>query len=257
MSREEPTLDWSTELIDSLWFHIGHYLTIDDLQRLSQTCSRLQQLFTGNDFWSHLIRIRFGPAVWRRFIQNSSLLADSTSPVCRSKLLYLELLQRKCVSFADIDRISLDTNRNYTTLPDASSLSGQVLQIHDSVEFCYALQIETLFKNILPGRYDVIYRMKLDLPYMLGETEFLAVAEQDQPAEMALTRWTQEDFLSMYRCFHCDHSKSNLWFYQNMGTVEIHGDQPCDVYVSLLNQDSIHAKHGLSLDFVELKLRPE
>lgn len=257
MSREEQTLDWSNDLIDSLWFHIGHHLTIDDLDRLARTCSRLEHLFTGNDFWSYLIRMRFGSAVWRRFIKNSSLLSDNASPICRSKRLYLELLQRKCISFTDTDQICLDTNRNYTAIPDSSSFNGDVLHIHDSVEFCYALQIETLFKNILPGRYDVIYRMKLDLPYMLGETEFLAVAEQDNPGEMAVTRWTQDDFLTMYRCFHCDLSKSNLWFYQSMGIVEIHGDQPCDVYVSLINDDPVHAKHGLFLDFVELKLRLE
>src|SRR5690606_26108095 len=132
-----------------------------------------------------------------------------------------------------------------------------VLYIKDSVEFCYSIRIETSFKNILPGKYDVIWRMKLELPYMLGDTEFLAFAEQFNSGEIAYMRWTQDDFLSMYRCFNCDITKTNLWFYQTIGVVEINGDKPCNVYISMINNDSIHAKHGVFLDYVELKLRLE
>lgn len=250
-------LDWSTDLIDSLWFHIGTYLTIEDLDRLSQTCTRLQILFNGNDFWTYLIRRKFGSAIWRRFIKNSSIFSDDDTGNCRSKSIYSSLIQRYCVSFADSNRVSLDYNRNYHTVEDPSSLIGHVLQFQDSVEFCYSIQIETVLENVLPGRYDVIWRMKFNLPYFLGETEFFAVAEQENPNPAAFTRWTQDDFLTMYRCFHCDLSDSNLWSYQHMGIIEIHGDQPCNVYVSMINQDAIHAKHGLYLDFVELKLRLE
>jgi hypothetical protein len=264
MVTEQEQPDWSSDLFDSLWFHIGNYLTINDIDRLSRTSSRLHTLFTSNDFWSYLIRMKFGSAVWHRFIKNSSILPDennelfsSTDQSCRSKLIYSELVQRQCISFADFDQISLDTNRNYTTIADSSSLNGHVLYIHDSVEFCYSLHIEIMFKNLLPGRYDVICRMKLDLPYMLGETEFIAVADQTNPGEIAYTRWTEEDFLSMYRCFNCDLTKTNLWFYQRIGIVEINGNERCNVYVSIMNQDPIHAKHGVYLDYVELKLRSE
>jgi hypothetical protein len=257
-AQQQP--DWSSDLIDSLWFHVGNYLSINDIDRLSRTCSRLHTLLINHDFWSYLIRIKFGPVIWRRFIKNSSISIESDnelSPSCRSKLIYVELLKRHCISFADFDQITLDTNRNYTTTADASSLNGHVLSIHDSVEFCYSLHIETIFKNILPGRYDVIWRMKLDLPYMLGETEFLAIAEQTNPGQVAYTQWTQDDFLSMYRCFNCDLTKTNIWFYQTMGIVEINGNEPCNVYVTITNQDEIHAKHGVFLDYVELKLRSE
>lgn len=256
--QEQP--DWSSDLFDSLWFHIGNYLSINDIDRLSRASVRLNQLFTSNDFWSYLIRKKFGLTVWRRFIKDSSIVFDETiesSQICRSKLIYSELHQRQCISFADFDQVSLDTNRNYTTIADSSSLNGQVLYIHDSIEFCYSLHIETMFKNILPGRYDVIIRMKLDLPYMIGETEFIAYADQMNPGEIAHTQWTEEDFLSMYRCFNCDLTKSNLWFYQSIGIVEINGNERCNIYVSILNQDPIHAKHGVYLDFVELKLRTE
>ncbi|CAF0958006.1 unnamed protein product [Adineta steineri] len=265
MVIEHDELDWSSDLIDSLWFHIGSFLTVDDIERLSRTSSRLHNLFINNDFWSYLIRIKFGSAIWRRFIKNSSilhhnnneLLCQSTDKSCRSKLIYKELLKRQCISFGDFDQITLDTNRNYTIIADSSSFNGHVLYIHDSVEFCYALHIETIFKNILPGRYDVICRMKLDLPYMLGETEFVAIAEQTNPGEIAYTQWTQEDFLSMYRCFNCDLTGANLWFYQRIGIVEINGNELCNVYVSITNQDPIHAKHGVYFDYVELKLRSE
>jgi hypothetical protein len=254
MTTEQEQPDWSLDLFDSLWFHIGNFLTIEDINRLSQASFRLHELFTSNDFWSHLIRMKFGSAVWRRFIKNPSILFD---PSCRSKLIYTELQQRHCISFADFDQISLDTNRNYTTIADSSSFNGNVLYIHDSIEFCYALHIETMFKNILPGRYDVICRMKLDLPYMLGETEFIAVADQTNPGEIAYTKWTEEDFLSMYRCFNCELSNTNLWFYQKIGIVEVNGNERCNVYLSIINQDPIHAKHGVYLDYVELKLRSE
>ncbi|CAF3314211.1 unnamed protein product [Rotaria sp. Silwood2] len=245
--QEQP--DWSSDLIDSLWFHIGNYLSINDIDRLSRTCSHLHTLFISNDFWSYLIRIKFGLAVWQYF--------SSTNQSCRSKLIYSELLKRQCISFSDFNHISFDTNRNYTTISDSSSLNGDVLYIHDSVEFCYSLHIETKFKNILPGRYDVIFRMKLDLPYMLGDTEFVAFAEQINSSKMTYLRWTQDDFLSMYRCFSCDLTQTNLWFYHSIGIVEIHGNERCNVYISITNHDPIHAKYGLYLDYVELKLRSE
>jgi hypothetical protein len=264
MTTEQEQPDWSSDLFDSLWFHIGNYLSINDINRLRQTSSRLNALFTSNDFWSYLIRMKFGAAVWRRFIKNPSILFNQTNEhsssidqSCRSKLIYSELQQRHCISFADFDQISFDTNRNYTTVADSSSLNGNVLYIHDSVEFCYALYIETIFKNILPGRYDVICRMKLDLPYMLGETEFIAVVDQTNPGEIAYTKWTEEDFLSMYRCFNCDLTNTNLWFYQKIGIIEVNGNERCNVYLSIINQDPIHAKHGVYLDYVELKLRSE
>ena len=247
----------SQDLTDSVWFHIGDYLTIEDIERLSRTCSHLYQIFTSHDFWSYLIRHRFGSAVWRRFIKDSSIEPLENRPDCRSKLIYSELLQRKTISFTDESQMTFDNNRNYHIRTDLSSFNGQILHIDDSVEFCYSLQIETVFRNVLPGRYDVIWRMKLDLPYILGETDFIAAPEKADRGRYAMTRWTQEDFLTMYRCFHCDLSRSNLWFYQSMGIVEINGHERCDVYVSMVNHDEIHAKHGLYLDFVELKLRLE
>ncbi|CAF2049154.1 unnamed protein product [Rotaria magnacalcarata] len=260
-AHEQP--DWSTDLTDSVWFHIGNYLSINDINRLSRTCVHLHTLFTSNDFWSYLIRVKFGTTVWRRFVKNSSILSNEISELasstdamtCRSKLIYSQLNKRQCISFADFSKVSFDNNRNYTTFTDSSSLNGEVLYVHDSIEFCYSLHIETTFKNILPGRYDVICRMKLDLPYMLGDTEFVAIAEQTNPSEIAFTRWTQDDFLSMYRCFNYDLSKANLWFYQRIGIVEIQGNERCNIYVSISNQDPTHAKHGLYLDYVELKLR--
>ncbi|UJR26926.1 hypothetical protein I4U23_008235 [Adineta vaga] len=252
-------LNWSIELTDSLWFHIATYLTINDIHRLTRTCSRLHTLLTNNDFWSYLIRKQFGHAIWYRLIKNSSIftdknqISDSVNKVCRSKLIYLDLIKRKRIAFSEFNRFTLDTNRNYTTIIDPSSLNGSVLHIKDSLELCYTLHIETLFKDILPGKYDVIWRMKLDLPYMLGETEFFAVAEQINPGHIAYMRWTQDDFSSMYRCFYCDLTKTNLWFYQSIGYIEIHGDKPSNVYISMTNYDSIHAKYGVYLDYVELK----
>ncbi|CAF0735018.1 unnamed protein product [Adineta ricciae] len=261
MSTEESTLlNWSNDLVDSLWFRICNYLTVADIHRLARTCSRLHTLLNSNDFWSYLIRKKFGHAIWYRLIKTSSIftdpisLSDSVNKACRSKLIYLNLTKRKQIAFSELTRFSFDINRTYTSTPDSSSLNGYVLHIKDSLELCYTLHIETVFKNILPGKYDVIWRMKLNLPYMLGATEFFAVAEQIHPSQMAYMRWTQEDFSLMYRCFYCDLTKTNLWFYQSIGFVEIHGDQPCDVYVSMVNYDSIHAKHGVYLDYVELKL---
>jgi len=265
ITEQQHQLDWSIDLIDSLWFHISNYLTINDIHRLSRTCSHLHILFTSNDFWSYLIRRQFGHIIWHRLIKNSSLLPndncknifDSNNKPCRSKFIYFELIKRKRRSFSELHLFSFDTNRNYTTIADPSSLTGYVLNIKDSIELCYSLHIETIFENILPGKYDVIWRMKLNIPYMLGETEFLAIAEQINPGQIAYMRWTQEDFLSMYRCFNCDMTKTNLWFYQTIGIVEINGDKPCNVYISMTNQDSIHAKLGVLLDYVELKLRLE
>lgn len=248
--------DWSEDLPDSIWFQIGRFLSIEDIKRLSRTSPRLNDLLTSHDFWSFLIRSRFGSNIWRRFIKNSSILPlEEKSSVCRAKSLFVELNRRKLISVADENLVRLDNNRNHLMKFDQSSLNGQILHIDDSIEFCYSIQIETQFKNILPGRYDVIWRMKLDLPYMLGETDFIAAPEKAENGKQTVTRWTQDDFLMMYRCFHCDISKTNLWFYQSMGTVEIIGSERSDVYVSMINHDEIHSKHGLFIDSIELKLR--
>ena len=258
--QQQHQLDWSIDLIDSLWFHISNYLTINDIHRLSRTCSRLYTLFNNNDFWSYRIRKQFGYSIWYRFVKNSLLINDQNqichinNRSCRSKLIYIKLIQRRRISFCDFNPFSFDTNRNYITVADSSSLNDYVLYIKDSVEMCYSLHIETLFENVLPGKYDVIWRMKLDAPYMLGETEFFALAEQINPGQTAYMRWTQEDFLAMYKCFHCDITKTNLWFYQSIGIMEINGDKPCDVFISMTNHDSAHAKYGVFLDYVELKL---
>jgi hypothetical protein len=260
VTKEQHQLNWSTDLIDSLWFEIGNYLTINDIHRLTRTCSRLHNLFTSNDFWSYLVRRQFGHAIWHRLIKNSLVLADkkhlsdSVSEACRAKRIYLHLIKRHRVAFSQLEMFSFDNNRTYTTVPEPSSLNGRVLCIKDSLELSYALHLETLFKNILPGKYEVVWRMKVHLPYMLGNTEFFAVAEQINPSPAAYMRWTQADFLLMYRCFYCDSMKTSLWFYQSIGFLEICGDQPCDVYVSMSNDDSVHAKHGVYLDHVELKL---
>lgn len=252
--------DWSIDLVDSIWFHISYYLTIDDIHRLTRTCSRLYTSFNSHDFWSYLIRKRFGNNIWNRMIKNSlslpnvSTVSNLSKKPCRSKYIYVELLKRKRISFSDFNHFTFDTNRNYTTVSDSSSLNGYVLYIKDSIEICYSLHIETLFENILPGKYDVIWRMKLDKPYMLGETEFFAIAEQANSGKAAYMRWTQNDFLSMYRYFYCDITKTNLWFYQTIGTIEINGHTPCNVFISMTNHDSIHAKYGVYLDYVELKL---
>lgn len=257
--KESYSIDWSIDLFDSLWFHIGSHLTLNDIHRLSRTCSHLYRLFTSNDFWSFLIRKEFGQQIWYRLIKNSSLSLEHHTKTCRSKFIYVELSKRKQISFSDLDLLILDTNRNYSTIADPSSLNGYVLYLDDSLQLCYAIQIETVFKNILPGKYDVIIRMKLDIPYMFGTTEFFAVAEQDQSGQIAYLRWTQDDFFSMYRCFNCEISltDTNLWFYQTIGTVEIVGNLPCNIHVSINNQDGISAKHGVYLDYVELKLRIE
>jgi hypothetical protein len=263
VTKQQDQFDWSVDMIDSLWFHISTYLTINDIHRLSRTCFRLHTLLTSNDFWSHHIRKQFGQIVWHRVIKNSLLLTDDNkifdlnNKPCRSKIIYFELIKRKQISFSDLNRFSLDTNRNYLTTPDPSSLNGYVLSIKDSIALCYSLHIGTSFKNILPGKYDVLWRMKLHLPYMLGETEFVAIAEQINPGKIAYMRWTQDDFLSMYRCFNCDITQTSLWFYQTIGIVEVNGDKPCDVYISMTNNDAMHAKHGVFLDYVELKLRLE
>ena len=247
VTREDP-IDWSIDLVDSLWFHIGQYLTIDDLHRLTRTCSRLHHLLNSKHFWSYRIRQEFGSMIWSRFVKNT---VDSS----QSKQIYLQLIKEHRLSLSNLSRLSVDQNRIYRLINERTSLTGQIVSINDSIEFCYSLRIEIIFEKMLPGKYEVIWRMKLDVPYMLGVTEYLAVAEQNQSGAIAYTQWSQDDFLFMYQCFNCDQTKTNLWFYQSMGIVEIIGDHSCNVNVSMINDDHLHAKRGVYLDYVELKRR--
>lgn len=254
MVTNDNIIDWSHDLVDTLWCHIGHYLSLDDLHRLARTCSYLYSLFNSNYFWSSRIRREFGRHTWSRFIKNHDEISSDTK-LCRLKQIYLQLHKRHCISLADLSRLTFDQNRTYRLINERSSYIGHILSVNDSIQFCYSLRIEMIFPHMLPGKYEVIWRMKLDVPYMLGITEFLACAEQMNTGAIAYTRWCQDDFLFMYQCFNCDQTNTNLWFYQSMGIVEVFGDDPCNIIVSMVNEDHLHAKRGVYLDYVELKRR--
>ena len=263
--QRHPTVQWCQDLPESIWFHISQYLTISDIHRLSRTCSRLHTLLSSQHFWSYLIRQKFGQQIWKNFVQNSLSNFDDLDEkllnfsyfICPAKSIYVQLIKRRRISLTDTEYCLFDHDRSYKNMSDPSSLTGYVLYIRDFLSPSYSLQIRIIFKHMLPGRYDVIWRMKLDFPYILGVTEFIAVViSQCIPASStAYVRWTQDDFLSMYQCFHCESTKTNLWFYQNMGSLDIAGTRPCDVCVSMINEDDAHAKYGIFLDYVELKRR--
>ena len=113
------------------------------------------------------------------------------------------------------------------------------------------LQIDHFFVGVLPGRYSLVWRMKLNGVYIRGQNsrdaiEFRARPEKGCGKELC-SKWTKNDLRRAER----QHGNCK-WYLQNMGGFEV--TALCKVYVEIKGRIN-HWCGGISWDYVELKPR--
>jgi hypothetical protein len=157
------------------------------------------------------------------------------------KLIYFYLIDRK--RRATVDMGVIHRNNHYLVeRPDQDSFKGRVIYLQ---QVCW-LEITGCFeKTIMPGKYEVIWRMKSDANgvRMWGETEFLVVPSH---GKMLISKISEHDFQN-YGLEHGDQ-----WFLVNMGQIIIY--EPSKVLMAIRNWNNGNWKSGISWDCIELKI---
>jgi len=159
------------------------------------------------------------------------------------KLIYFYLIDRKRRAAVNMDVIHLNNSYLADSI-DRDSLTGHIIQLRN---VCW-LEITGRFEqNIMPGKYEVIWRMKShsNNALMWGETEFIVVPSH---GKMLINRLRDSDF----RNYILEHS--NRWFSITMGQIIIY--EPSLVLMGIRNWNDGSWKSGISWDCIELKLIP-
>lgn len=157
------------------------------------------------------------------------------------KLIYFYLIDRK--REAVVDMVVVHRSNYYLVeQTDPDSFKGRIIHL---TNVCW-LEITGRFQhNIMPGKYEVIWRMKCDDNYIRiwGETEFIVVPSH---GKMLVRKVSDNDF----RTYAIEHG--NRWFLINMGHIIIY--EPSKVLIAMRNWHNGNWKSGISWDCIELKI---
>lgn len=157
------------------------------------------------------------------------------------KLMYFYIIDRKRQATVDMGVIHRN-DRYLVERNDRDSLKGKIIHL-ESV--CW-LEITGEFEhNIMPGKYDVIWRMKTHGNYIRiwGETEFIVVPSCGR---LLIYKISENDF----RTYGLENN--DQWFLVNMGQTIIY--EASKVLVGIRNWNNGNWKSGISWDCIELKV---
>jgi len=159
------------------------------------------------------------------------------------KLIYFYLIDRKRKAVVDMNVIH--RNDHYLVEQnDKDSLKGRIINLQ---QVCWLEITGSSEHNIMPGKYEVIWRMKgrgNDVR-IWGETEFIVVPSH---GKLLIYKISDDDF----RTYALEHG--NQWFSVNMGQIIIY--EPSTVLMAIRNWNNGSWKSGISWDCIELKLVP-
>jgi hypothetical protein len=159
------------------------------------------------------------------------------------KLIYFYLIDRKRTAIVDMDVVH--RNDHYLVEQnDKESLKGRIIYLQ---QVCWLEVTGSFEHNIMPGKYEVIWRMKgrgNDVR-IGGETEFTVVPSH---GKLLIYKISDNDF----RTYVLEHG--NQWFSVNMGQIIIY--EPSKVLMGIRNWNNGYWKSGISWDCIELKLVP-
>jgi len=209
---------------------IASYLDGKDLVNLGCTCKYWNQIAKTNGVWKNLVRIRFGEKV----------LSDQNSSSMNFKQIYFKLgLSKRSVSRS---HYILHLNDKYLVREaESDSFSGEILHLKS---VCW-LQVNDTFQSVLPGRYMMQYRMKLDGVYCNGrDVQFKAHVQEDCGNGVCST-WSRERLRQTEK-----KQGSGNWFIAEMGEIQV--DKVCDVGVEIHGRVDYWCG-GIFWDTVELK----
>ena len=213
--------------------HIASFLNGKDLINLGKTCKFWNDVSRKNLVWKILVEKRFGK-------QHEA--EPKSSPWDYKKLYFKLATSKKPATAFNVVWLNGDYLEK---VKDGESETGEVIQLNT---VCW-LQIDQFFIGVLPGRYSLVWRLKLDRVYVNGENsreaiEFRAVPEKGCGKELC-SKWTENDLRRAER----RHGNCK-WFLQNMGEFKV--TAICKVYVEVKGRTSYWCG-GISWDYVELK----
>ena len=210
---------------------IASFLNGKDLINLGKTCKFWNEISRKNIVWKILTERRFG----------RQAISEAKNTAIDYKGLYFKLATSKKPA-TSFDIVWL--NGHYLQkAKDRESGYGEVLQLNS---VCW-LQINQFFVGVLPGKYALVWRMKLDGVYVNSRetVEFRARPEEGCGKELC-SKWTEHDLKRAER----RHGNCK-WFEQNMGNFEV--TATCKVYVEIKGRISQWCG-GMSWDYAELRL---
>ncbi|CAF2532447.1 unnamed protein product [Rotaria sp. Silwood2] len=331
------SFDWTT-LPDIVWYSICEYLPkITDITHLSSTNHNLHNILKEDSFWRHLIRIRYGSVLLKRYCdeifsnknscdnlclsnkyliefgkqysqlpptilrngwnlivtgaQNGNIqgfaaakrakfyipklssklkmaidekifrnLIPRHSKTILSKLIYYYLSKRIRLSFAfgsfvcfDITRITDIHHPN--RISDATSDFSSVAVLDSK----WLAAIRGEFHSIIPGRYAIICRMKLNLlRYEQPSDEDQFTGEFTCIPEfgvMSSYEWNQDWFDLHYvinNSANDNNEQNSQWFEETMGIITVY--ELSKVYFGLRIWQIPYRKYTVMCDYIELKI---
>lgn len=225
----------STSLPDLAAERIASFLDGKDLINLGKTCKFWSEVSRKNIVWKILVEKRFGKQV----------SSDPRSSQLGYKRLYFKLAKSKKPA-TDFQVVWL--NGDYLEkVKDKESEFGEVIQLNT---VCW-LQINQFFLGVLPGKYSLVWRMKLDGVYLNGQNSREAIEFRARPEEGCgkelCSKWTENDLKRAER----RHGNCK-WYLQTMGEFEV--TATCKVYVEIKGRTSYWCG-GIAWDYAELRPR--
>ena len=232
--NEAPSVYFDcTVLPDIVAERIASYLNGKDLINLGKTCKFWNDVSRKNFMWRILAEKRFG---------KQPQAGSKASPVDYKKLYFKLATSKKAAKAFNVVWL----NGEYLEkVKDKESEFGEVIQLNT---VCW-LQIDHFFVGVLPGKYSLVWRMKLDGVYLNGQNDREAIEFRARPAKGCgkelCSKWMENDLRRAER-----RHGNYKWYLQNMGEFEV--TAICKVYVEIKGRISFWCG-GISWDYVELK----
>jgi hypothetical protein len=161
--------DWTT-LPDIIWYSICEYLpNIIDIIHLSNTNHNLYNIFQENSFWRHLIRVRYGSIILKRYCDEIFVNKNNSNNLCSSNEHFIEFEKQYSQLPAAILRngwnliVTGAQNGNIKGFAAAKRakfyLPKLISQLKMSID-------ENIFRNLIPHQNNKIILSKLIYYYL-------------------------------------------------------------------------------------------
>lgn len=223
-----------TNLPDLAAERIASFLDGKDAINFGKTCKFWNEVSQRNIIWETLIEKRFGRQV----------ISDSKSSQIEYKRLYFKLAKSKKAA-TSFHVAGLNDGKYLEKVKGKESEFGEVIQLNT---ICW-LQINGFFLGVLPGKYSLVWRMKLHNVYVNCRNSEKGIEFRARPdkgcGKGLCSKWTDNDFRRAER-----RHGSDKWYIQTMGDFEV--TATCKVYVEIKGRVE-HWCGGISWDYAELR----
>lgn len=212
--------------------NIAYHLHGIDLVNLGMTCKYWYEIANNNNVWRVIALKRFGENAIEKFVDMDF------------KRAYFKLSRLK-MPVEDFWIVHLG-DRYIRKIKVRDSFSDYVIHLKT---VCW-LQLDGKFNKVLPGKYEVIWRMKLVNAYMEDEEKPVIYYKArtcescDSPGNQLVYEWSVEELERVEK------EQANAWFLHNMGQITV--DTVTDVYVEITGRNGYWCG-GFFWDYVELR----